>query len=654
MTKICVREATNDDLDFLHKLEVSSFPTERQSSRRSIKSSISNSRQIVYVIEHIENKIPNKPVGSAIIFIYKHSMRIYSIAVDKNHRGQGIGDFFMQYIIGFAMLRGFQEITLEADAGNSQLVDWYKRYSFKITKTIDDYYGEGLPAFRMARKLEKTPETGISNGNIIVVENTKKWTFDVPNVEIVAAKDYLTEERFRNSESFHVLNLCNSYKTHTIGYYVSLLASARNHRILPSVMTMKDITNIYIAQSLIEEITDFLDKRLKNVKQYDFEITVMLGKTPNHGYSDLAKKLFTLFEIPFFHISFIKNGSWKVKKLNLLNIATVSKNHPSEFYNSITSYINKKRYRRTQLKKYKYDLAILINNEEKTPPSCPAALNKFKKAAEETGFFVEFITKDDYRRICEFDALFIRETTAIESHTYKFARRAYTEGLVVIDDPWSILLCSNKIYLHERLTRGKIRQPQSWLLTKNCITPTIIKNMSFPLVLKLPESSFSIGVYRVNNPKELHAKLETMFAKNDLVIAQEFLKSEFDWRIGVLDNTPLFACKYYMANGHWQIYNWADNNSDNFSGTFETVPINQAPAHILKAAVKSSSLIGDGLYGVDLKEIDGQAYVIEINDNPNIDNEIEDLLLGDELYLRIMNSFFNRIERERHQPRYLT
>jgi glutathione synthase/RimK-type ligase-like ATP-grasp enzyme len=56
---------------------------------------------------------------------------------------------------------------------------------------------------------------------------------------------------------------------------------------------------------------------------------------------------------------------------------------------------------------------------------------------------------------------------------------------------------------------------------------------------------------------------------------------------------------------------------------------------------------------VDLKDMGGKAYVIEVNDNPNVDAGIEDLVLGDELYERIMRSIFNRIEAERHQVRYI-
>jgi glutathione synthase/RimK-type ligase-like ATP-grasp enzyme len=55
---------------------------------------------------------------------------------------------------------------------------------------------------------------------------------------------------------------------------------------------------------------------------------------------------------------------------------------------------------------------------------------------------------------------------------------------------------------------------------------------------------------------------------------------------------------------------------------------------VLKTAIRVGNLIGDGLYGVDLKEINGKAHVVEINDNPSIDSGVEDEILGDELYLR--------------------
>lgn len=42
--------------------------------------------------------------------------------------------------------------------------------------------------------------------------------------------------------------------------------------------------------------------------------------------------------------------------------------------------------------------------------------------------------------------------------------------------------------------------------------------------------------------------------------------------------------------------------------------------------------------------IDNKVYVVEVNDNPNIDVGIEDLVLNDKLYDLIIQSIFQRIE----------
>ena len=98
-----------------------------------------------------------------------------------------------------------------------------------------------------------------------------------------------------------------------------------------------------------------------------------------------------------------------------------------------------------------------------------------------------------------------------------------------------------------------------------------------------------------------------------------------------------------MAKGHWQIY-YHPIVGKTKCGDFETVPLYQVPRVILKTALKATSFIGKGLYGVDLKMINNKAIIIEINDNPSLDYEIEDAILGDELYYRILNEFVRALE----------
>ena len=76
---------------------------------------------------------------------------------------------------------------------------------------------------------------------LIVVDQPKQWPLSVPNAEVVAARDYLTDPRFVGLRRAKVFNLCRSYGYQTVGYYVSLLAEARGHKPLPSVTTVQDM-----------------------------------------------------------------------------------------------------------------------------------------------------------------------------------------------------------------------------------------------------------------------------------------------------------------------------------------------------------------------------------------------------------------------------
>lgn len=646
--KISVRSAVSEDRHFMIKSEMECFVEHRRSTTRSILHSIKSSNQQVSIAELDWGNGTTESAGVVVVFIYKRSLRLYSLAVLPQFRRFGVGETLLQATISLSMGLGNKRVTLEADTANHALIQWYQKFGFEISKILPDYYQKGESAYRMIRR-----NTEHSDRLILVTDGNMNLS-SLTDCNVVTATNYLASNTgFSGPNSYHVVNFCDTHSVHSIGYYVSLMASARNHRVIPSAMTFNDFTDPVVTQSVLDEIQNYLHQKLKNSGLNRIEITILLGKAISNKYSDIGKRLFSLFNLPLFAVVLEKEEKWILRKIETLTLEQVARNHPEILKNSLIEYQRKRYHRKRKIRKYKYDLAILVNHDEEHPPSCPIALEKFANAAEKIGFFVEFITKTDKHRICEFDALFIRETTSLGNHTYSLSRHAYTEGLVIIDDPWSILLCSNKIYLHERLTHSGILQPKGHLFSKNLYKQEELDSLTYPLVLKLPESAFSLGVFRVENSSEMAFKLNEMFKVSDLVLAQEFLASDYDWRIGVLDNQPLFACKYYMANQHWQIYNWKSEIEEDYSGQHETVPIQQVPHYVLKAALKVAALIGNGLYGIDIKDINKKAYVIEINDNPNVDNGVEDALLGDELYERIMHSIYNRIETERFQTRYL-
>jgi glutathione synthase/RimK-type ligase-like ATP-grasp enzyme len=98
-----------------------------------------------------------------------------------------------------------------------------------------------------------------------------------------------------------------------------------------------------------------------------------------------------------------------------------------------------------------------------------------------------------------------------------------------------------------------------------------------------------------------------------------------------------------MAKGHWQIYNWDAKKKDDQNGNADYLPLEDVPKIILDMAVKSAKLIGKGLFGIDIKVVDEQPMVIEINDNLNIDFGVEDVYYGDTIYTTTLEGLKSRL-----------
>ncbi len=649
--KIKIRDSEAGDLDFLEGLEKNCFPDFQQSTRRAIRYSMTSPLQKVIIAE-IQNGKGKIAIGSATLYIYAKTLRIFSIAVLPQYQGKGAGNQLLEYILNFARSRKIVRISLEALKSDEKLIRFYTKAGFSITDELHDYYEKGEHGLRMVLLVDE-PGDRQSITNIIIVRNPKSWNFAIDGVRVVSSREYITDPEFQSLKHVRIFNLSNSYQYQKMGYYVSLLASARDHRVIPNATTLRDFSRQSLVRSLSSYIDDDIQKTLKHVDGSKVSIYVYFGKSVNPKFMQLAQKLYHLFEAPMLQIDFVKTEKWLIQKVTPLSLKKVMPEDMEKVQEFARDYFSRKRFTRPRFKNYKYDLAILVNPKEENPPSCPDALQNFKKAAEKVGFSTEFITKDDFSQLPEYDALFIRETTSVNNHTYHFSRAAYADGLVVIDDPWSILRCSNKIFQNERLKQNRIKTPETVVLSKSGYRKFQTSHLNFPMVLKQPDSAFSLGVEKVNTPEELEVSLNKLFKLSDLVIVQEFMPSEFDWRIGVLDQAPLFACKYYMVKGHWQIYDWQSGESNNW-GNVETVALDEVPPAVIKTAVKAASLIGDGLYGVDLKVLNNEVFVIEINDNPNIDAGVEDNVLKDELYHKIMRSLLNRIEINRNIAQFVT
>ncbi len=477
----------------------------------------------------------------------------------------------------------------------------------------------------------------------VVVNQPEKWSFSIENVKVISSQEYLTNPKYSLLKKARVFNLCKDYSYQSKGYYVSLLAEARGHLVIPKVKNLVDLKTIKLARLVSDEFDDVIQQSLKNIKSQDFTLSIYFGQNVAQKYKELSSLFYKHFQVPFLRVKFNHSTKWNIQSIKVISESEIPEEHIENVHVFANQYFSKKRYDTLKVLNSDFDLAVLINPNDPAPPSNAKALKRLIEVAEKMNIYVEIIEPKDQSRLTSFDALFLRQSTEVNNEAYAFARKAQQEGMAIIDYPDAILKCCNKVYMAEALQNANINTPKTIIVHKDN-RQSVIDIIGLPCVLKAPDSTFSFGVKKAKTEDEYNTLVSQMLKESDLIIAQEFCPSNYDWRIGIIDDKPFFACKYYMAKNHWQIYNWNASKKDDQDGNADCLPIEKVPKKVLSMALKSAKLMGKGLYGIDIKVIDNVAMVIEINDNPNIDFGVEDSYYGDVVYIEVLNAFKKRLE----------
>jgi glutathione synthase/RimK-type ligase-like ATP-grasp enzyme len=480
---------------------------------------------------------------------------------------------------------------------------------------------------------------------VILVDSPK----DFPNADtphkVITTKDYLARSNLFRGTRPKIINLSRSFAYQSRGYYSSLLAEARGHRVIPSVETMVDLGTRQLYAQALPELDDALMKALAAADDKDVptRILVYFGRVEDRRFDRFGRLLFDWFRCPVLEVT-IENGDRPaIRRLASVPVTKLTTADLVIFHSALHTHTTREWRGKKDRAAPRYSFAVLHDPNEQMPPSTLSTMKHWARIAEKFGVEIEPITRRDLARLAEFDALFIRETTSIDNHTYRFARRAVQEGMPVIDDPISMIRCTNKVFLMELLGQNKVPMPPTLILADAAGLPKAMDELGLPLVVKIPDGSFSRGVHKVNSAAEFRRITDELFEETDLVLAQKFMPTEFDWRVGILAGEPLFVCQYRMARGHWQIVKHGPDGSAREGGT-RTFGLEQAPPDLLDIAVRAAKPIGDGFYGVDIKQTDQGYVVMEVNDNPNLEHGIEDQVGKDEVWMRLLRWFIERFE----------
>jgi glutathione synthase/RimK-type ligase-like ATP-grasp enzyme len=273
-------------------------------------------------------------------------------------------------------------------------------------------------------------------------------------------------------------------------------------------------------------------------------------------------------------------------------------------------------------------IACFVEKYNFTDPREEGALNNFKRAAEAAGNEFNFLFRENISEIPNYNAVFIRATTDPLFTAYIVSKTAWELGLKVIDDPESIQICGNKVHQYELFEKYNVPRIPTISLNKDELhhkrINEIFDTLGKPVVIKAPYTSFSRYVEKAACETSFKEVAKRYFKKSDVLAIQKFTPTAFDWRVGVLNNEVLYVCKYMIPKGKWKHGAKLRGKSTVVWGRTVAMEKQTAPERLREVALKACSVVGKGLYGVDIKEVDGDYVVVEVNDNPSIYAGYED------------------------------
>lgn len=210
---------------------------------------------------------------------------------------------------------------------------------------------------------------------MIIVERKEDWASYFPSEDIVTAQEYL--EQTRNNEQgkrVQVINLCRSYKYLGHGYYCSLLAEARGHKVIPSVRTISELTRKSLYGLALDDLDKTLEKALSHHVYSDtegFTLTLYFGQTSIEPLQELARQLFEVFPCPILLVEFRRTNGWHIEGVKFGTLHKLREDQEDQFANALDSF-SRKIWRLPRSRRLaRYDLAILYDPQEALPPSNP-------------------------------------------------------------------------------------------------------------------------------------------------------------------------------------------------------------------------------------------------------------------------------------------
>ena len=164
-------------------------------------------------------------------------------------------------------------------------------------------------------------------GWVILVDQPK----DLPNADtphkVITTSEYLARPRLFDIGRPKLVNLARSYAYQSKGYYASLLAEARGHRVVPTVETMLELREAKLYEHALPELEDDLNRCARRADfqpEGELKLLVCFGICRNSRFESFGRLLFDWFRCPALEVT-VEPGTWlsidRIRPRNITRLA---------------------------------------------------------------------------------------------------------------------------------------------------------------------------------------------------------------------------------------------------------------------------------------------------------------------------------------------
>src|SRR6201994_1668926 len=169
-------------------------------------------------------------------------------------------------------------------------------------------------------------------GWVIVVDQPK----DFPNADtphkVITTSEYLARPRLFEGGRPKLVNLSRSYAYQSKGYYASLLAEARGHRVVPTVETLLELREAKLYEHALPELEDQLNRCARRADfppEGEIKLLICFGIARDTRFEPFGRLLFDWFRCPALEVSVepvVEPGTWlSIDRIRPRNINRLAK-----------------------------------------------------------------------------------------------------------------------------------------------------------------------------------------------------------------------------------------------------------------------------------------------------------------------------------------